>query len=135
MAAHAGACRAAGVSFIPLVVESLGGWSYEAIQTIKSIGRLQTTLGASSTGHYPTSFPASSHRTVERECVAVGQAAASPFSNDRWTCLTFVFSCFLCLHVLFFWGGRGCLFVCVFCCLFFVFLLLSFTLICLVFLY
>ena len=35
MAAHA------GVSFIPLVVESLGGWSYEAIQTIKSIGRLQ----------------------------------------------------------------------------------------------
>ena len=41
MAAHAGACQAAGVSFIPLVVESLGGWSYEAIQTIKSIGRLQ----------------------------------------------------------------------------------------------
>ena len=41
MAAHVGACRAAGVSFIPLVVESLGGWSYEAIQTIKSIGRLQ----------------------------------------------------------------------------------------------
>ena len=33
MAAHAGACRAAGVSFIPLVVESLGGWRYEAIQT------------------------------------------------------------------------------------------------------
>ena len=32
---------------------------------------------------------------------AVGQAApaASPFSNDRWTCLTSVFSCFLCLHV------------------------------------
>ena len=33
--------RAAGVSFIPLVVESLGGWSYEAIQTIKSISHLQ----------------------------------------------------------------------------------------------
>ena len=65
-----------------------------------------TTLGASSAGHYPTSFPASSHRTVERECVAVGQAAASPFSIDRWTCLIFVFSCFLCLHV----------FVCFFCC-------------------
>ena len=53
----------------------------------------------SSAGYYPTSFPSSSHRTVEGECVAV---AASPFSNDRWTCLTFVFSCFLCLHVLFF---------------------------------
>ena len=41
MIAHAGACRAAGVTFIPLVVESLGGWSEEAIQIIKSIGRLQ----------------------------------------------------------------------------------------------
>ena len=41
MAAHAGPCRAAGVTFIPLVVESLGGWSEEAIYTIKSIGRLQ----------------------------------------------------------------------------------------------
>ena len=41
MIAHAGAGRAAGVTFIPLVMESLGGWSEEAIQTIKSIGRLQ----------------------------------------------------------------------------------------------
>ena len=41
MIAHAGACRAGGVTFIPLVMESLGGWSEEAIQTIKSIGRLQ----------------------------------------------------------------------------------------------
>ena len=47
------------------------------------------------------------------------QAAASPFSNDRWTCLTFVFSCFLCLHVFVF-------------CLFFV---LCFLLIVFVFLY
>ena len=41
MAAHAGPCRAACVTFIPLVVESLGGWSEEAIYIIKSIGRLQ----------------------------------------------------------------------------------------------
>ena len=41
MIPHAGACRAAGVTFIPVVVVSLGGWSEEAIQTIKSIGRLQ----------------------------------------------------------------------------------------------
>ena len=38
MVSNVGACRAAGVTFIPLVVESLGGWSKEAIQTI---GRLQ----------------------------------------------------------------------------------------------
>ncbi len=41
MAAHAGACRATGVIFIPLVVKSLGGWSQEATRTIVRIGRLQ----------------------------------------------------------------------------------------------
>ena len=41
MAAHASTCRAAGIAFIPLVVETLGGWSQEAISAIKSIGRLQ----------------------------------------------------------------------------------------------
>ena len=34
-------CREVGVIFIPLVVEALGGWSEEAITTIKTIGRLQ----------------------------------------------------------------------------------------------
>ena len=41
MAAHAEACRAVGVVFIPLVVEFVGRWSDEAIHTIASIGRLQ----------------------------------------------------------------------------------------------
>ena len=40
MAAHAKACRAVGVSFIPLTVESIGGWSDKVADTIKSIGRL-----------------------------------------------------------------------------------------------
>ena len=39
-ASHAEACRSVGVNFIPLVVESLGGWSEEAADTISSIGRL-----------------------------------------------------------------------------------------------
>ena len=38
--AHAEACRTVGVSFVPLVVESLGGWSDEASDTIANIGRL-----------------------------------------------------------------------------------------------
>ena len=38
--AHSAACRVVGVSFLPLVVESLGGWSDEAADTITSIGRL-----------------------------------------------------------------------------------------------
>ena len=39
-ASHAEACHSVGVNFIPLVVESLGGWSKEAADTISSIGRL-----------------------------------------------------------------------------------------------
>ena len=41
MAAHAEACRSVGIVFVPLVAETLGGWSQEAISTIKGIGRIQ----------------------------------------------------------------------------------------------
>ncbi len=55
MTAHAEDCRAIGVIFVPIVVESLGGWSQEAIQIIRSIGRLQGqrlgTSPADSTRH------------------------------------------------------------------------------------
>ena len=37
---HATACRAVGVNFISLVMESLGGWSKEVAATISRIGRL-----------------------------------------------------------------------------------------------
>ena len=40
MTAHAEACRSVGVTFIPLVAESIGGWSDGSVATIKSIGRL-----------------------------------------------------------------------------------------------
>ena len=40
MAAHAEACRSVGMSFNPLVVESIGGWSDQAADTIQSFGRL-----------------------------------------------------------------------------------------------
>ena len=41
MAAHAEACRSVGLHFVPIVAETLGGWSELAIDTIKSIGHLQ----------------------------------------------------------------------------------------------
>ena len=41
MASHSSACQSVGVNFIPLIVESLGGWSSEAISTVRAIGRLQ----------------------------------------------------------------------------------------------
>ena len=40
MAAHSEAYLAMGVSFIPLVAETLGGWSEEAAYNIARIGRL-----------------------------------------------------------------------------------------------
>ena len=41
MSAHGPECHSAGVGFIPLVAESLGGWSDRASSTIRDIGRLQ----------------------------------------------------------------------------------------------
>ena len=39
LAAGLPACRAAGVEFIPLMVETLGGWSSETIRNVKKIGQ------------------------------------------------------------------------------------------------
>ena len=41
MAAHAENSLAAGVHFIPLVLESFGGWGRDLIETVKTLGRLQ----------------------------------------------------------------------------------------------
>ena len=38
---HNNDCHQAGISFIPLVVESLGGWSKEAANLIRDLGKLQ----------------------------------------------------------------------------------------------
>ncbi len=39
--AHAADCQSIGVTFIPLIVESLGGWSTLAVELIKDVARLQ----------------------------------------------------------------------------------------------
>ena len=41
LAAHAEDCRAAGVHFVPLALESVGGWGRDLIETVKSFGNLQ----------------------------------------------------------------------------------------------
>ena len=57
MAAHAESCRAVGVSFVPLVVETLGGWSKGAADALTSIGRLLgQRLGIPPLNQPPTSF-------------------------------------------------------------------------------
>ena len=41
MATHAEECPAVGISFVPMVVETLRGWNKDAAHTIHAIGRLQ----------------------------------------------------------------------------------------------
>ena len=49
LATHLSLCRAAGLDFIPLAVETLGGWFRDAADTIRAIGRQQgQRLGTSS---------------------------------------------------------------------------------------
>ena len=38
--AHGVACSSVGGSFIPVVAETLGGWSERAVHTLNSLGRL-----------------------------------------------------------------------------------------------
>ena len=40
LGSHNAACRAIGVSFIPIVAETLGGWSADSVVHIARIGRL-----------------------------------------------------------------------------------------------
>ena len=40
LAAHLGECRSQGIDFFPLVAESLGGWSYDAISIIQRVGHM-----------------------------------------------------------------------------------------------
>uniref|UniRef100_A0A1X7UQ21 Uncharacterized protein n=1 Tax=Amphimedon queenslandica TaxID=400682 RepID=A0A1X7UQ21_AMPQE len=53
--AHEGDCAEVGVEFVPLLVETLGGWSEDAISLIREVGQLQAhqlgQLPSSITGH------------------------------------------------------------------------------------
>ena len=40
-ASYQSACQAVGLSYVPLAVETLGGWSEEAVETIRYISQLQ----------------------------------------------------------------------------------------------
>ena len=67
MAAHADACRAVGVVFVPLVMETLGGWCDEAIRTIRQPPTRSAPRHPPSREH-PTPLSAPGYITVERKC-------------------------------------------------------------------
>ena len=77
-AAHSKPCKAIGVDFIPLVVESFGGWSSLAVDTIRRIGRLQgQRLGVP---------PADTtrHLTLERKCIPLSKTTTTAVSSGGW---------------------------------------------------
>ena len=84
MATHAEACRSVGVTFIPLVVESLGGWSETAVHSIKSIGRqLGQRLGippADSTTHLFQRL----YLSAERQCRHVDKVLSHQLCGGGW---------------------------------------------------
>ena len=75
MAVHAASCWSVGVTFIPLIAESLGGWSSRAVEVIEGIGRLQgQRMGiplADSTTHLFQRLAICLY--MERECHPVGE--------------------------------------------------------------
>ena len=79
MATHAASCREVGVSFIPLAVESLGGWSDLAAKTISRIGRLLgQRLWHPPLHHLSPTVSEVLRVAVERECCPV----AAPFPSN-----------------------------------------------------
>ena len=87
MALHSAACHSVGVSFFPLVVEYLGGWSDEAIDIIKSIGRLQwQRIGISpNESRHTASIPAFSSFPLEGQCRPLDSPVPDPLPPGRWT--------------------------------------------------
>ena len=79
IAAHAEACRSVGVHFVPIVAETFDGWSELAIDTIKSIGRLQVQrLGIPPPDSTRRLFQRLAHLPMEGECHPMDPPQANP---------------------------------------------------------
>ena len=103
VAAHSEACQSAGVSFVPMVVETLGGWDEEAVRTITAIGRSQgQRLGippSDSTRHLFQRLTVSLWRGMPA-CGSVALRCILLQLTDRADFSVFVFV-FLCLFFVF----------------------------------
>ena len=103
LAAHAEACRAAGIAFVPLMVESLGGWSKEAADTIAKIGRLQGQgQGISPAESICHLFQRCAMRPVERQRLPVVSPPSHSPTSGRWHFMTSFCNLFVCILPLFF---------------------------------
>ena len=98
MAAHKESCHAVGVSFTPMVIESLGGWSEIASHNISRIGRLMGQRSGSppseSTRHL---FQRLSITLVAGKCQYVAKEAPHQLTMGGWEHVTLLDSgSFLC---------------------------------------
>ena len=91
-AAHSEACHAVGVTFIPMVVETLGGWGEEAALTVKNIGRLQDLrLGIPPRPSNSTPFSAAGHQSVEEQRHPLDPPPPHSITGGGRANLTFIF--------------------------------------------
>ena len=101
MAAHADTCQAVGVSFIPLVVETLGGMSGSCVSTLACLGRLLgQRLGIPPVDSIRHLFQrcAISLMTMEGECSPMDTTLPNSCPFCGWDLLTCLF-CLVCICV------------------------------------
>ena len=106
MAAHSETCQSVGVSFVPMVVETLGGWDEEAVRSVQSLPSVARRVNA-------WEFH---HQTLHDTC---SSALLSVFGRETPACGSVALRCIL-LQL----TGRADLYVFVFVlcfCAFFVF--------------
>ena len=107
MAMHASQCQAVGLSFVPLVIESLWGWSDLAAKTLSSIGHL---LGQRLGILPPDSVSEVCNFTLEGERLSM----ATLISNLAVFYFIFVFCVLFVLYCLVFFF-QLCILLCVSC--------------------
>ena len=82
MAAHSETCQSVGVSFVPMVVETVGGWDEEAVRTITAIGRSQGQRLGIPPSDYTTPVPAPCCLSLEGKRQHVDQSrSVASFSS------------------------------------------------------
>ena len=83
MTMHASHCQAVGVSFVPLAIESLGGWSDLAVKTLSSIGRLLGQWLGILPSDYSSSVSEVCNFTMEGECLSMATPIPNHFPTHR----------------------------------------------------
>ena len=114
-------CRRVGVSFFPLAVEVLGGWSQSAVSIISSLGQHLVSRRGSPTGQVIHHLLQKLCRSLEdeRPYVALSLSPSSPRGGWHYLTILFYFVLLLLLLLLFYFSLFYFIFIfsvfCLFC--------------------